>query len=54
MEKVSIMTEKEKITLKNGYYQNKTHSTNLQKVDGENVTIHSLISFDYPDMENQG
>ena len=48
------MTEKERITLKNGYYQNKSNVTSLHKVDGENVTIHSIISMDYPDMVNQG
>jgi len=40
--------------LKNGYYQNKSHVTSLHKVDGESVTIHSVLSLDHPDMENQG
>ena len=48
------MTEKEKITLKNGYYQNKSNTQGLHKVDGENVTIHSIMSLDYPDLETQG
>mgnify|MGYP001440622849 CR=1 FL=1 len=47
-------SEKEFLTLKDGYYQNRSFTSNFIKVDGKNFTVHYVVSFDYPDMEAQG
>ena len=47
-------SKKEIITLKDGYYQNANFTPNLHKVEGTNVTIHHVVSFDFPDMKSEG
>ena len=47
-------SEKEFVTLKDGYYQNANFMPILHKVEGNNVTIHHVVSLDYPDMKTEG
>ena len=47
-------SEEQLVTLKDGYYQNANFTPILHKVEGNNVTIHHVVSLDYPDMKTEG
>ena len=51
---IDLGPKKELVTLKDGYYQNAIFTPNLHKVDGNNITVHPVVSLDYPDLEPQG
>ena len=51
---IDLEPKKELVTLKDGYYQNAIFTPNLHKVDGNNITVHPVVSLDYPDLEPQG
>ena len=51
---IELEPKKELVTLKDGYYKNAIFTSNLHKVDGNNITVHDVVSLDYPDMEPQG
>ena len=48
---VQEKTDHEKYPWKNGYYLKNDESAFLHKVDGENRTRCSIISFDFPDID---
>ena len=48
------MSAKEETPWKNGYYQNAQFTPNLQKVEGGNVFIKKVVSFDFPEIESTG
>ena len=51
---IDLEPKKELVTLKDGYYQNATFTSNLKKIDGKNISFVSVVSLDYPDMEAEG
>ena len=51
---IDMEPKKELVKLKDGYYKNAIFTSNLHKVDGNNITVHPVVSLDYPDLEPQG
>ena len=48
------MSTKEETPWKNGYYQNVKFTPQIQKVEGGNVLMKQVVSFDFPEIESTG